>query len=67
MHRSFLLLAVILAVVAPSTAFCQRYGVIDDPDGFTNLRAEPDSKSTIVAAVKRGEVFDVRCRQLRLV
>ncbi|HEX8078127.1 MAG TPA: SH3 domain-containing protein [Chthoniobacterales bacterium] len=31
--------------------------VIDDPDGFTNLRAEPDAKSAVVAKVKRGEVF----------
>lgn len=35
----------------------QRRGVIDDPDGFTNLRAERDAKSAIVATVKREEVF----------
>lgn len=33
-------------------------GVIDDPDGFTNLRATPSTTARIVATVKRGQVFN---------
>lgn len=33
-------------------------GVIDDPDGFTYVRAGQSSESAIVAKVKAGEVFD---------
>ena len=33
-------------------------GVIDDPDGFTYVRADRSQESAIVAKVKAGEVFD---------
>lgn len=32
--------------------------VINDPDGFTNVRAEPRETAAIVARVKTGEVFE---------
>ena len=32
-------------------------GVIDDPDGYVNLRAKPDAGSAIIAKVKKGERF----------
>lgn len=32
-------------------------GVIDDPDGYVNLRAKPNAKSPIVAKVQKGERF----------
>jgi hypothetical protein len=47
-----------LVVVAATNVFAdERRAVIDDPDGFTNVRAEPNAKSAVVAKVKRGEVF----------
>lgn len=33
-------------------------GVIDDPDGFTNVRAERRENAAIVARVNTGEIFD---------
>src|SRR5437868_4848487 len=32
-------------------------GVIDDPDGYVNLRSKPDAESAIVTKVKTGERF----------
>jgi len=32
-------------------------GVIDDPDGYVNLRAKPNAGSPIIAKVKKGERF----------
>lgn len=47
-----------LVVVTATNVFAdERRAVIDDPDGFTNVRAEPNAKSAVVAKVKRGEVF----------
>ena len=47
-----------LVVVAATNVFAdETRAVIDDPDGFTNVRAEPNAKSAVVAKVKRGEVF----------
>lgn len=43
--------------VTVSTAFALR-GVINDPDGFTNVRARQSTSSKVVATVKHGEVFD---------
>ena len=33
-------------------------GVINDPDGFTNLRAKPGENAAVVARVKAGEIFE---------
>ncbi len=44
-------------MAAVRSAFADR-GVIDDPDGFTNLRAAPSRESAIVAKGKNGEVID---------
>jgi hypothetical protein len=38
-------------------------GVIDDPDGFTNLRAARSATSAVVARVNVGEVFDFSAEQ----
>ena len=32
-------------------------GVIDDPDGYVNVRARPDAEPPIVAKVNKGERF----------
>lgn len=53
--RRYFLLALCLALnrLAPGETLL----VIDDPDGFTNLRAQQSADSAIVARVKNGEVF----------
>ena len=56
--RRFVLLGLSLALAAGPNAFAGR-GVIDDPDGFTNLRAAPTRESAIVAKGKTGEVIDL--------
>lgn len=38
-------------------ACAQWTGVIDDPDGYTNLRARSDAQSAVVARVEKGVVF----------
>ncbi|MEP4534742.1 MAG: SH3 domain-containing protein [Cyclobacteriaceae bacterium] len=35
----------------------ERYAVINDPDGYTNVRKEPSSKSGIVTRVDENQVF----------
>jgi len=37
-------------------------GVIDDPDGYVNLRKEKSTDSPIVAKVKRDEPFEFECQ-----
>src|SRR5688500_14855397 len=53
--RSLLFLGLAIWLTPP--AFALR-GVIDDPDGFTYVRAGKSQDSAIVARVKTGEVFD---------
>ena len=38
-------------------------GVIDDPDGYVNLRKEKNADSPIIAKVKKDEPFEYRCTQ----
>lgn len=47
---------VLLCLALARLAFGDR-GVIDDPDGFTNIRSDPRENAAIVARVKAGEVF----------
>lgn len=54
-----LLLAAVLGLVLSLPALAIP-GVIDDPDGFTHLRAAASRESAIVATVKRGEIFDFK-------
>src|SRR6266498_5780241 len=49
------LLACVL-VFAPQ-AQAQRTGVINDPDGFVNVRAEKSADAAVIATVKTGEPF----------
>lgn len=39
------------------SALAQEQGVINDPDGYTNVRSKPDTSAPIVAKVNKGEVF----------
>jgi hypothetical protein len=58
MKRTLLLLVVCLGSALTQFALAGPRGVINDPDGFTNVRAEPREKTAIVARVKTGEVFE---------
>jgi len=49
------LLACVLAFAA--SAYGQRAGVIDDPDGFVNVRAEKTADAAVIATVKTGDPF----------
>jgi uncharacterized protein YgiM (DUF1202 family) len=51
----FLLLACVFAVAPLAQA--QRAGVINDPDGFVNVRAEKSADAAVIATVKAGEPF----------
>ncbi len=55
MKIALLIFGVVLAFTIRLPA--QERGVIDDPDGFTNLRATPSTTAKIVATVKQGQVF----------
>ncbi|MCI4666800.1 MAG: hypothetical protein MRZ79_01470 [Bacteroidia bacterium] len=37
--------------------FAQDFGIINDPDGYTNVRDEPNSKAKIVGKIANGELF----------
>lgn len=54
-HLSFL---VALAGIAFTAIGHADKGVINDPDGFTNVRAKKSADSGIVAKVNAGEVFE---------
>jgi hypothetical protein len=45
------------AAPRPASALFTEAAVIDDPDGFTNVRAGPSASFPVVARVNRGEVF----------
>jgi hypothetical protein len=55
--RVFVLVVGLVVLAATNVFADETRAVIDDPDGFTNVRAEPNAKSAVVAKVKRGEVF----------
>jgi hypothetical protein len=54
--KSCLITLLGLSLLRVATA--QDHGVINDPDGFTNLRAKKSADSAVVAKVKAGEVFE---------
>jgi hypothetical protein len=41
--------------------FAEHQGVIDDPDGYTNMRAEKRLDAAVLARVKSGELFSFEC------
>lgn len=53
----FLLITAICLAFEPG-ALSQDKGVINDPDGFTNVRAASRADAAVVAKVKVGEVFE---------
>lgn len=59
--RSLLLLGLAIGLTPRALALP---GVIDDPDGYTYLRAGESRDSAIVAKVKTGEVFDFNVEDL---
>ena len=48
-----------LPAVAPVAAAYPRSAVIEDADGFVNVRAAPGARSGIVATIRSGERFAV--------
>ncbi len=58
MKAAFLLLfALGILALAPLAGAQQDRGVINDPDGFTNVRARPDPHAPVVAQARAGEIF----------
>lgn len=55
--RLFLTVAA-LVTMGFSHLQAQSLGVIDDPDGFTNLRSKQSTSAPVVAKVNKGEVFE---------
>jgi uncharacterized protein YgiM (DUF1202 family) len=53
------LLACAFAFAALAQA--QRAGVIDDPDGSVDVRAEKNADAAVIATVKTGEPFTFEC------
>lgn len=50
------------AAALTSLARAQHRGVINDPDGYTNVREKPSADSATVTRVRAGEVFDFEHR-----
>jgi Bacterial SH3 domain len=55
--RSTLYLVFACVLVFAQLAMAERRGVIDDPDGFVNVRAEKTADAAVIATVKTGEPF----------
>jgi uncharacterized protein YgiM (DUF1202 family) len=53
----FFLLNVVLVLSQPASA--QERGVINDPDGFVNLRSGKSTSADVIAKVKDGQVFKI--------
>lgn len=51
------LLGLLILLASTQLAAAQTRGVIDDPDGFVNVRADKSTDSAIIAKVKVGEPF----------
>ncbi len=59
LFRKVGLIAAILTLHGSMSAlFAGTPAVINDPDGFTNVRAEKSASSAVVAKVEKGEVFE---------
>jgi hypothetical protein len=65
MKTVFVLLLLCLGAVPARVASARARGVIDDPDGFTNVRAQPSENAGVVARVKAGEIFEYGKRSER--
>lgn len=58
MKKALGLLLLCLVLSPTQFASARTRGVVNDPDGFTNVRAEPRETAAIIARVKTGEVFE---------
>ena len=59
--RNLLLLALTFAAAVGVAA--ENRGVINDPDGFVNVRAAKSLDAAVIAKVKTGEPFDFECEE----
>lgn len=57
MKRTLAVLVLFLDLALAQFTWAGTRGVINDPDGFTNVRAAPRENAAIVARVKAGEIF----------
>lgn len=46
-----------------SLADAESDGVIDDPDGFVNVRASESAEAAVIATVKKAEPFEFECQK----
>lgn len=53
-------LSLLLGIASTLTATALDRGVINDPDGFSNLRAKPGTDAAIVAKIPAGQVFEFK-------
>lgn len=56
MRRFYKLLTILLL---PNLSFCQEFAIIQDKDGFSNVRKEPNLKSEIAGTIKNDELIFV--------
>ena len=59
MRQSLIALAVMAGSIAASV-YAQRAAVIDDPNGYVNVRADKNEQSELIATIKSGEPFTVQ-------
>jgi hypothetical protein len=62
--RRIVTFAVLMSTLVTAAAQETFRGVIDDPDGYVNLRVRPDARSAIVAKVPKGEPFTFQRKTL---
>ena len=60
---SFNLLAGVVALACARVAGAENRGVINDPDGYVNVRAGQNVNAAVVAKVKTGEPFTFECKE----
>ena len=53
------IITTILLIFFPILSYCQYPAIIDDKDGFTNLRKEPDKNGEVIYKIKEYEIFFV--------
>ena len=58
MRLIFVLVLLCVGLTPTQFASARTRAVINDPDGFTNVRAEPRENAAVVARVNAGEIFD---------
>ncbi|MEM0970298.1 MAG: SH3 domain-containing protein [Verrucomicrobiota bacterium] len=61
--RIFECLLLAASLISTGSLFGVDYGVVTDPDGYTNLRAEPSAQSEILEKLYAGEIIELENRE----